>query len=140
MTTDTPDAVQPAGDRVARAAELAAGVQHGQDDLDGRPTLALDDADGDAAAVVDDADTPVGLQRHLDVVAVPGERLVDRVVHDLVHQVVQTTRTGRADVHARTLADRLETLEDGDGAGVVAAGVVAPRTGGQAEADASLAG
>ena len=45
-------------------------------------------------------------------VAVAGQRLVDRVVDDLVDQVVQAALTGGADVHAGPLADRLETLED----------------------------
>ena len=54
------------------------------------------------------------------VVAVTGQRLVDRVVDDLVDEVVQSARPGRADVHARALADRLEPLEDGDVLGVVA--------------------
>ena len=44
------DAVQAAGDLVAAAvAELAAGVQDGEHDLDGRPALLLHDPDGDAA-------------------------------------------------------------------------------------------
>src|SRR4029450_3202460 len=46
---------------------------------------------------------------------VTGERLVDGVVHNLPDEVVQTTLAGRADVHARTLADRLEAFEHGDG-------------------------
>src|SRR4029079_18393276 len=33
--------------------------------------------------------------------------------------VVQAAHTGRADVHAWTLADRLETLQDGDVLGVL---------------------
>ena len=78
------DAVQTAGDGVAAAAELAAGVQHGQDDLDGRLALGLVDVDGDAAAVVDDAHRAVGQDRDDDRVAVAGQRLVDRVVDDLV--------------------------------------------------------
>ena len=122
------DAVQTAGDRVAAAAELAAGVQDGEDDLDGRPALALDDADGDAAAVVLDPDPAVGEQRDVDAVAVAGEGLVDRVVDDLVDQVVQAALTGGADVHARALADGVEALEDGDGTGVVGHGLRALRS------------
>src|SRR5690606_2061461 len=70
------DAVQAAGDRVPRTAELPAGVQHGQHDLDRGPALALDDVDRDAAAVVDHPDPAVGQQGHVDLVAVPGQRLV----------------------------------------------------------------
>ena len=114
------DAVQPAGDGVGLAVELPAGVQHGQDDLEGRPLLRRVHVDRDAAAVVVDPHAAVGQQRHLDAVGVAGERLVDGVVDDLPHQVVQPALGGRADVHAGALADRLEPLEDGDGAAGVA--------------------
>lgn len=86
--------MQTTGDRVAAAAELAARVQHGQHDLDGRLPLGGDDAHRDAAAVVDDADTAVGQDRDVDRVRVTGECLVDGVVHDLLHQVVQAPLTG----------------------------------------------
>ena len=117
--------MQAAGHGVAAAAELAAGVQDGEHDLDGGLALALDDVDGDAAAVVDDADAAVGEQRDVDGVAVAGERLVDGVVDDLVDEVVQAALAGGADVHAGALADGLETFEDGDVARVVGHGWVA---------------
>src|SRR5215218_1477045 len=114
------DAVQAAGDLVAAAvAELAAGVQDGQHHLDRRPALLLHDGDGDAAAVVDHGDRVVGVNRDVHARRVARERLVDGVVHDLVDEVVKAAHTGRADVHARALADRLETLQDGDVLGVV---------------------
>ena len=47
-------------------------------------------------------------------VAVAGQRLVDRVVDGLVHEVMQAVGAGVADVHGRALADRLESLEDLD--------------------------
>jgi hypothetical protein len=115
------DTVQAAGDRVAAAAELAAGVQHGEHDLDGRLVLARHDADRDAAAVVHDANAAVGQQRDQDGVAVAGQGLVHGVVHDLVDQVVQAALAGGADVHAGALADRLEAFQDADRAGVVVA-------------------
>ena len=116
------DAVQSARDRVAAAAELAAGVQHGEHDLDGRLALGLVDVDRDAAPVVDAADSAVGKDRDDDRVAVAGHRLVDRVVDDLLHEVVETARTGRADVHAGALADRLESFEHLDLVGPVVVG------------------
>lgn len=113
------DTVQTTRDRVAAAAELSAGMQDRHDDLDRGATLGRVDVDGDASAVVDDTDTAVVEQRHLDVVAVAGEGLVDRVVDHLVDEVVQTTLSGRADVHAGTLAHGLESFEDRDVAGTV---------------------
>ena len=112
------DAVQAARDLVAVAAELAARVQDGQDDLDGR-LAALVHVDRDAAAVVDDRDAVVLVDRHVDVVAVAGERLIDGVVDDLVDEMVQTALARAADVHARAHADGLEPLEDLDLLGAV---------------------
>ena len=109
------DAVEAAGDLVALAAELAAGVELRQHDrrAPGRPVPSID-VDRDAAAVVDDGDRVVGMDRDLDRVVEAGHRLVDGVVDDLVDEVVQAARAGRADVHAGPQADRLEALEDGD--------------------------
>ena len=85
----------------------------------GRPSFSMH-RDGDAAPVVDDRDRVVGVDRDGDLGAEAGERLVDGVVDDLVDEVVQAHHAGRADVHARALADRLEAFEDRDVLRVVA--------------------
>ncbi len=113
------DAVQAAGDGVGLAVELAPGVQRGQHHLDGRPLLHRVPVDRDAAAVVDHPHAAVGEDGDLDPVAVPGQRLVDGVVHDLGEQLVQAALTGGPDIHTGALADCLESLENGDGTGVV---------------------
>jgi hypothetical protein len=114
------DAVQTAGDLVAVAPELAAGVQLGQHHLDGRQVDALHVGDGDAAAVVSDGHPTVGQERGDDVVAVALKSLVDAVVDDLVDEVMEAPGAGRADVHAGPPADCLEALENGDVFGVIA--------------------
>ncbi len=53
------DAVQATGDLVAAAAELAAGVQLGEHELDGADALGRVHVGGDAAPVVLDADRAV---------------------------------------------------------------------------------
>ena len=113
------DAVQAAGHLVATSAELAAGVQGRHDERDRRDLLDRVLVDRDAAAVVDDPDSAVGLQRHLDVGRMAGQRLVDGVVDRLVDQMVQAALTGGADVHAGSLANRLEPFENLDVARVV---------------------
>src|SRR5205807_4038351 len=81
------DAVQAAGDvvdAIARARELAAGVQHGEGDLDRGLFLFLVHVDRDAATLVLDFDRAVLVHAHADLLAVAGERLVDRVVDRLL--------------------------------------------------------
>ena len=67
--------------------------------------------DGDAAAVILDRDLIVAQDDDVDLVAVASQRLVDRVVDDLVDQVMQSALGGVADIHSGALAYRLETLE-----------------------------
>jgi len=57
----------------------------------------------------------VGEQGDLDPGRVTRHRLVDRVVDDFPDQVVQAALAGGPDVHAGTLADGFEPLEDVDG-------------------------
>ncbi len=104
-------AVQSARRGVRAAAELAARMQLREDDLDARQPGARLDVDGDAARAVAHLDAAVGVQDDVDAGAVAAEGLVDGVVDDLPQAVHQAARVGRADVHARTLADRLEPFE-----------------------------
>ena len=112
------DPVQSAGHLVAVVVELAAGMKHGQRDFGRRLTAAVA-IDRDAAAVVDHRDRLVDMDRDVDLIAIAGQRLVYRVVDDFVDEMVQAGGAGRADVHRRTLTDRLEALEDLDLVGAV---------------------
>ena len=86
------DAVQAARDLVAVAAELAAGVKLRQDDRQRGHALVLHHVDRDARAPVADRDGVVRVERDLDRVVAPRERLVDGVVDDLVDEVMEAAR------------------------------------------------
>ncbi len=118
------DAVETARDLVgvvvAGVLELPAGVELGHDDLGRRNAFLGVDSGRDAAAIVLDRDRAVGVQLNENAVAVPGERLVDRVVRDLEHHVVKARAViGVADVHAGPFAHRVEALEDLDLVGAI---------------------
>ena len=106
------NAVQAARNLIGRVIELTAGVQDRHDDLERRDLFNRVLVDGDAAPVVDDRDGVVGVDRHLDLGAETGHGLVDGVVNDLPHQVMQTAGARRADIHARALTNGLETFEN----------------------------
>src|SRR5947209_7790399 len=113
------DAVQPAGHAVHLPFELPAAVHPRQDDLDSRRAVLRVDVDRDPATVICHRDGSVRVQGDLDLLAEAGHRLVDRVVDDLVDQVVEAARVDRADVHRRPLSDRLQAFEDLNLRGVV---------------------
>ena len=101
------NAVQAAGYLVAGAVELAACVQDGEYNLERRNAHLRVNTAGNTTAVIGNADDIALFNRNFDVRAVACQRLVDRVIDDFVHQMVQTACRGRADVHTRALADSL---------------------------------
>jgi hypothetical protein len=70
------------------------------------------------------AETPsegtVRIERDRNKIGMPGQRLIDGVVHHLVdHMVKAGTVVGVADIHARPLADGIQPLQNLDGIGTV---------------------
>ena len=69
---------------------------------------------GDTAAVILYANRAISLNGHVNLGGIAGERFVNRVIYDLVDQVVQTALSGRANVHAGALANRFQTFQHGN--------------------------
>ncbi len=105
------DPVEATGDLVGFVVELPARVEDGHHHFDGRDAVLFLYVDGDAAAVVADGDRAVVVNRHADGVTVPRQRLVDGVVDDLVDEMVEPPRVGRANIHRGPFPDGLEPLE-----------------------------
>ena len=105
------DPVEATRDLVGAVVEFPAGMQDGHDDFCRRSPLLLVHIYGNTAAIVGDRHRFVGVNGHYDLVAVAGQRLVDGVVHDLEHHVVQTGAVIRVtDVHPRALSHRVEAF------------------------------
>jgi hypothetical protein len=110
--------VEAAGHLVALVVELAAGVENGHHDL-GRRAAARMLVHRNAAAVIHNGHGVVDVQGDIDLVAEAGQRFVDRVVDDLVDEMVEPRRAGRPDEHRRPLADGFKTFENFDLVGAV---------------------
>ncbi len=96
-------------------------MQNRQGDFSRRLSAAVE-IDWDATAVIDDRDRVVDVNRHVDLVAEAGQRFVNRVVDNLVDEMMQTRRTRRTDVHRRPFANGLESFEYFDLVGAVVVG------------------
>ena len=106
--------MQAARDLVSAAPELSTGVERGEHHLERGALRRGMHAGRDATAVVQHRYRFVRVEDDLDRVAPAGESLVDAVVDELDHQVVQTAEIGRPDVHTGPAANRLQPLEDLD--------------------------
>ena len=116
--------MQTTGDFVRVVVEFSARVQLGHDDFDRRPTVdrgvvRLHGVGGHTAAVVGHGRRTIGFNTHLNMGGMTGHGLVNGVVNTLPHQVMKGVETSAANVHARPLSDRIQALEDLNGASVV---------------------
>ena len=117
------DPVQAAGHLVGVVVELSAGVQLGHDDFGRRASFLFVDVDRDAAAIVLDRHRIVRVNGDGDAIRIAGQGLVDGVIDHLVDHVMQAGGViGVADVHARPLANGVQSLEDLDVFGSVVFG------------------
>ena len=105
---------------VVFVAELTAGVQRRQDDLQRRLLHLRMFVDRNATTIVADrATAAVLVQCDHDAAALAGQKLVDRVVHDLPQQVMQPARIDSADVHRGPFSNGLQAFQDLNIAGCV---------------------
>ena len=114
--------VQTARNLVAVLVKLAASVQYGQYYFEGRLALLGVPAYGNTPAVVTDGNRIIFVDGNLNQVAVPGQGLVDGVIHHFPHQVVEAFDTRIADVHAGALAHRLQPFQHLNAIGRVVGG------------------
>ena len=118
------DAVQAAGDLVAVVVELAAGMKFGQGDFRcaalGLVLVVPLDGRGNAAAVVHDGNRVVRVDGDLNLRGVACKSFVDGVVDNFINQMMKPGAVGGvADVHARTLANGFQALQNLDAVLVV---------------------
>ena len=117
------DAVQAAGRFVAAVLELAAGMEHREDHFEGALLRRGMLVDRNPAPIVRDRDRrSIAMKRHPDIRGEAIHRLVDGVVEDFPHEVVQSGRADATDVHAGAFADRIEPFKNGDVFGGVVRG------------------
>src|SRR5262249_25278729 len=111
------DSVQASGVKIAArlVAELAAGVQHGQDALGAALLVLRMHIHGNAATVVLHRDRVAALVQNYGYrVGVPVQVLVHRVIDDFPGEMMEPLRVNAADVHRRPLANGFEPFEDLD--------------------------
>ena len=103
--------MESAADFVGAFVELSARMEHCHYHFKGRLVELCVHIYGDSASVVLHGDAFVLVDGHLDVGAIACHRLVDGVVHGLVHEVVESLFADVADVHCRAFAHCFKSFE-----------------------------
>ena len=96
---------------IAVAAKLAARVQDGVYNLEGGLARLRVNVHRDASPVVLNGHCSIRVNGYGNVVAEACQSLIDGVVHNLKHQVMQPADVGAANVHPRPTPDRLEPFQ-----------------------------
>src|SRR3989304_10551408 len=102
--------MQPARDFVASPAKFTARVQDGHNHFEGGSLHLRMEIDRDAAPVVSHGYTAVLVDRDIDAVTYSRQGFVDRIIHDLINQMVQRLDIGAAHVHTWTPPDGFQAL------------------------------
>ena len=104
-------AMETAGNLVAAAAELAAGMEDGEDHRHRRQPCLLLDTHRDTPAVIGNPDDVPREDIHLNMGAVPRQGFINGVIYNFIDQVMEALGAGRADVHARPLPHRFQPFQ-----------------------------
>jgi hypothetical protein len=94
-------------------------MENGKNNFKGRFLFDWVDINWNATTVIGYAHAAINKKGNVYFGAISGQRLVNGVIDDFVDKVVEAPLTSGADVHSGAFADRLEALEDGDGASVI---------------------
>jgi hypothetical protein len=90
---------------------FAARTDFGHHHFERRRAGLLVHADGNTDAVIGNRNIVIIHERDNDTVAAPGERFVNRVVHDFIYQMVERAGILTTDIHAGAQAYMLDPLQ-----------------------------
>jgi len=113
------NAVETTGNLVALVVEFSPRMKSGHDHLCSGTFLGWVFADRDAATIVNDSDAAILVNDNDDFLAEATYGFIDRVIHDLVDEVMQTIETGRPNVHSRAFSNRIKAFENLDSTRVI---------------------
>ena len=103
--------MQAAGYFISPAAEFAAGMKNCENYLYGRKSCFFLDIDRNSTAVIHYRDRIILINLHFDLITIAGQGLIYRIVHDLIHKVVEAPHRSTSNIHTGTFTDRLQPFQ-----------------------------
>ena len=103
--------MQAAGNLIASAAEFSAGMQNGKHDRNSRQTGFMLYPYRDTASIIGNIHNVSRQQLYDNSVTESSQGLVNGIIHNLIHQMVQPSRPCGADIHARAFPYRFQAFQ-----------------------------
>ncbi len=104
-------AMQTTGNFISATAEFTACMQHGHYDFKRRLLKLYILTYRYATSIIDNSDRVILMYNHLNPVTITCECLIDTIIDDLPYQVMETFRTSRTNIHARTFPNRFQPFQ-----------------------------
>ncbi len=101
--------MQAAGNLIAAVTEFAAGMQNSHNNLNGRFAYLMH-INRYSAPVIADGNTVVFMYFYFNQRTITGQSLVDTVIDNLIHQMVQAPAGNAADIHTRAFAHSFQAF------------------------------
>jgi hypothetical protein len=106
------DTVQSTRDLVGIIIKFTSGMQLRHDHFGCRNALFSVNINWNAAAIIGNRHRPIFIQPHLDNITMPGKRLINRIIDNLINHMMQPGTIIRvADIHAGALANSVQTAQ-----------------------------
>ncbi|OPX72285.1 MAG: hypothetical protein A4E38_00659 [Methanoregulaceae archaeon PtaB.Bin108] len=103
--------MQTPGDLVRVLVEFSSGMKDGEHHLECAFPVLLHPVDRDPPPVILNSHGTVPVDAHPDMVAVSCKCFVDRIIHNLVDEMMEPACIGTPDVHGRAFPYWLQTLQ-----------------------------
>ena len=110
IRTADANTVQSTGGLISTSTKLTTGVENGHNNLQGADAHLLVGVNRNTATVIDDFQRVVGMADDYNLCTVTSKRLVNRVIENLLEELVQTTLAVVSNIHSGTLSNGFQTL------------------------------
>ena len=99
------NAMESAGHTIGPSAEFAAGMEYRMDHFDGRNAHFGVVSDRNSGTVVNYGNGTVRIDRNINRIAATRQRLVNRIRHNLVYEVMEASKGRITDIHTGALSN-----------------------------------
>ena len=104
--------MKPAGNLISAAAEFSSGMKNRKDNLNSRFFCLMIHSHRNSSAVINDRNRIILINLYFNFCTIPCQSLVDRIVHNFINKMMETSGRRRSDIHTRSFSDSLQTFQN----------------------------